>query len=218
MTDGRARPKLELVREAPTRDAREAAQRASEARRPASRGAARANLKHEMFELICRQMHTFAGRASDFDDLVQSAAEQVLRSLPRFQGRAAPATWTYRICYHTFLKHRRWYSRWLRRFAYAEEQSAVPDSETLDTASDWLEQRERAVRLRVALDQLSPKHRAVVVLHDLDGLQVEEIAAIVGAQVLTVRSRLRDGRRRLARALENDPYFDVEADGTEDIA
>ena len=48
-------------------------------------------------------------------------------------------------------------------------------------------------------------------LHDLDELEIDEIAVIVGANPLTVRSRLRDGRKLLARALENDPYFGSEA-------
>ena len=85
------------------------------------------------------------------------------------------------------------------------------DPENLDV----LEARERARRLYRALNQLSPKRRTVVALHDLDGLDVEEIAAIVGANVLTVRSRLRDGRRLLAEKLRGDPYFGDEACGEE---
>lgn len=73
--------------------------------------------------------------------------------------------------------------------------------------AELLEQRERAGRLRQALEQVSPKRRLVVVLHDLEELELEEIAAIVGANLHTVRSRLRDGRRLLAQALERDPYF-----------
>jgi RNA polymerase sigma-70 factor (ECF subfamily) len=52
---------------------------------------------------------------------------------------------------------------------------------------------------------LSDKHRAVVVLHDLEGFDVDDIAGIVGANTLTVRSRLRDGRRQLRRLLKLRP-------------
>lgn len=165
-------------------------------------------LRGEIFELVYRQMHSLAGRAEDFDDLVQMAAEQVFRSLSSFQERCAPATWTFRICYHTLLKQRRWYHRWVKRFTYASD-GTLP--EVIEPASvpgaELLERRERAARLRLALDRVSPKRRAVVVLHDLEELEIEEIAAIVGANVNTVRSRLRDGRRLLAEALEADPYF-----------
>jgi DNA-directed RNA polymerase specialized sigma24 family protein len=51
----------------------------------------------------------------------------------------------------------------------------------------------------------------VVVLHDLEGFTVDEVAQIVEALPRAVRSRLRDGRRALAEILSRDPYFGVEA-------
>jgi RNA polymerase sigma-70 factor (ECF subfamily) len=157
-------------------------------------------------------MHALAGRTQDFDDLVQLAAEQVFRSLPTFEERCAPETWTYRVCYNTLLKQRRWYRRWLQRFVLTSEDHLVQQIDHIHLQSaELLEQRERAERMRQALNQIPPKRRAVVILHDLDELEIEEIAAIVGANVHTVRSRLRDGRRLLAQALENDPYFGDEA-------
>ena len=74
-----------------------------------------------------------------------------------------------------------------------------------------LEQLERSARLRKAIDELSPKRRTVVVMHDLEGLSVEAIAGVVKANPLTVRSRLRDGRKDLAKILAKDPYFGDEA-------
>ena len=171
---------------------------------------AAAKLRGEVLSLLYRQMHALAGRATDLDDLVQMAAEQVFRSLSSPEGRSAPSTWTYRICYHTLLRQRRWHRRWLQRFSYAED---LPHAEAADErdSGQLLEQRERARRLRAALERVSPKRRAVVILHDLEELEVVEIAAIVGANEGTVRSRLRDGRKRLAEELESDAYFGVEA-------
>jgi RNA polymerase sigma-70 factor (ECF subfamily) len=164
-----------------------------------------------VFHLVYRQMHSLAGRARDLDDLVQIAAEQVFRSLSSFEGRSAPSTWTYRICYHTLLKRRRFYQRWLRRFVHAED---VGNERLLvETAPDGgqlYERRERVRRLRAALERVSPKRRAVVILHDLEELEIREIAGIVGANELTVRSRLRDGRKQLAAELQSDPYFGID--------
>jgi RNA polymerase sigma factor (sigma-70 family) len=170
---------------------------------------AAAKLRSEVLSLIYRQMHALAGRAADLDDLVQMAAEQIFRSLSSFEGRSAPSTWTYRICYHTLLKQRRWHRRWLQRFSYTEDLAHVDVVDARDSGQ-LLEQRERARRLRAALERVSPKRRAVVILHDLEELEVEEIAAIVGANERTVRSRLRDGRKRLAEELERDAYFGVD--------
>jgi RNA polymerase sigma-70 factor, ECF subfamily len=181
------------------------------------RGQSPADLRDEVFHLVYRQMHALAGRSRDLDDLVQTAAEQAFRSLSSFEGRSAPSTWTYRICYHTLLKRRRFYQRWLRRFVLTDDagnERAVVEPE--QDGGQLLERRERIRRLRAALERVSPKRRAVVVLHDLEELEIPEIAAIVGAKELTVRSRLRDGRKQLAAELHGDPYFGSEACGEED--
>jgi RNA polymerase sigma-70 factor (ECF subfamily) len=165
----------------------------------------------EIFTLVYRQMRSLVGGRDEFDDLVQIAAEQALRALPSFEGRSKMSTWTYRICYLTLLKHDRWYRRWLRRFALTEP-AELSETEGTQLPDDLaLEQSERSARLRSAVDRLSPKRRAVVVLHDLEGMSVDAIAGVVRANPLTVRSRLRDGRKDLARALVDDPYFGDEA-------
>ena len=168
----------------------------------------------EVFPLVYRQMRSLAGGRADFDDLVQMAAEQVLKSFASFEGRCKLSTWSYRICYVTLLRHERWYRRWLRRFALTEGEEIESNAPSLDEPN--LEELERAARLRKAVARLSPKRRTVVVLHDLEGHSVEDIAGIVAAKPLTVRSRLRDGRRDLARILGADPYFGDEACCTEE--
>jgi RNA polymerase sigma factor (sigma-70 family) len=167
-------------------------------------------LAEQVFSLVYRQMHALWGRYREsFDDLVQVAAEQALRALPAFRRESELSTWTYRICYHTVRKHQRWSTRWLRRFSlsdpYADAATRAP------AVTDVLEENERAERLHRALDQLSAKRRAVVVLRDLEGLGIADIAAIVDANEATVRSRLRDARKELSSLLENDPYFGSEA-------
>jgi RNA polymerase sigma-70 factor, ECF subfamily len=163
----------------------------------------------EVFPLVYRQMRSLAGGRADFDDLVQTAAEQVLRSVASFEGRSKLSTWSYRICYLTVLRHERWYRRWLRRFTLSERGDL--ESEALACEEPTLDELERGARLRKAVTRLSPKRRTVVVLHDLEGHSIDEIAGIVVAKPLTVRSRLRDGRRDLARILGADPYFGDEA-------
>jgi DNA-directed RNA polymerase specialized sigma24 family protein len=58
---------------------------------------------------------------------------------------------------------------------------------------------------------LPPPKRTVIVLHDLEGMEMKEVAAVVEANERTVRSRLRDGRKRLAAILIADPLFEREA-------
>lgn len=159
-------------------------------------------------------MHALWGKwRPDFDDLVQTAAEQALRALPSFRAESELSTWTYRICYRTVARHRRWSMRWLRRFTL--EAPVTEAEDTAPSAPERLEDAERIRRLHAALDRLSDRRRAVVVLRDLEGLDITTLAQIVGANEATVRSRLRDGRRDLAALLRDDPYFDPPTDGEE---
>ncbi|MFO0761640.1 MAG: RNA polymerase sigma factor [Byssovorax sp.] len=147
------------------------------------------------------------------DDLVQTANEQVLRALPSFEGRARFSTWVYRICYLTMLKESRWHRRWLRRFTLTAD-GELPEQIEIESSAEALLRRERERRLRAAIDRLSPKRRAALVMRELQGMEIDEIAAIVGVNALTVRSRVRDARKELAALLAADPYFGDEACGT----
>ncbi|HZO13224.1 MAG TPA: RNA polymerase sigma factor [Polyangiaceae bacterium] len=161
-------------------------------------------LFEQLFPIMYRQMRALsAGRGRELDELVQIAAEQALRSFARFRGECQLATWTYRICYRTLLKHDRTARRWRARFELGSPEQA----DAHPSAAERLEEAERASRLRAALAQVSAKRRVVVVLHDLEEHSVSDIAEIVGAREGTVRSRLRDGRRQLAKLLVDDPYF-----------
>ena len=123
---------------------------------PSARGSV-VSEEAELFALVYRQMRGFAGLSQDIDDLVQIALEQVIRGRSAFGGRAALSTWTHQICYRTWLKHRRWYGRWLRRFSLTDD-GTLPERSEL-ACVDVLEQREREKRLHAALERISPKRR-----------------------------------------------------------
>ena len=164
--------------------------------------------ERQLFEAVHRRMRALAGStAPDLDDLVQLAAEQVFRSLPSFDGRSELLTWVYAVCYRVLLTQRRWYRRWRLRFTLQREDDQMPSQEPLPSVV--LEARERAQLLQAALAKMSDKYRVVVVLHDLEELSVKEVVRIVGANELTVRSRLRDGRRQLLRLLQAEPELAI---------
>jgi RNA polymerase sigma-70 factor (ECF subfamily) len=67
------------------------------------------------------------------------------------------------------------------------------------------ERRERMRAFARLLDRLADKKRVVFVLHELEGMAPSEIARIVGAPVLTVRTRLFYARRELEQMLAEEP-------------
>ena len=115
----------------------------------ASRLVADASSADAVFPLVYRMMHALAGPSRDLDDLVQTANEQVLRSLPSFEGRARFSTWVYRVCYLTMLKENRWHRRWLRRFTLTDD-GELPERADDETSADVVLRREREIRVRAA--------------------------------------------------------------------
>jgi RNA polymerase sigma-70 factor (ECF subfamily) len=167
----------------------------------------------EIVRTVHAHMRAIVGPSRDLEDLAQSALEQVVRAMPRFEGRAQLSTYTYRICAHVAMNHWRWWSRWLRRFRVGTAdlpESAYSREEEPPALSV---ERERARRLHQALDQLAPKKRLIVVLADFEGLAAPRIGEILQCPEPTVRSRLRQARLELSALLHADPYFaEVEAE------
>lgn len=146
-------------------------------------------------------------RDSDLDDLVQATFERVIRSLTedRFSGQGALTTWASAIATHVAIDFLR-RSRVERRLF-----SEAPPAEALVTTSDVysaernIEARSEIQRLHVVLSQLKPKSAETLVLHDVFGHSVEEVAVLIGASVPAVRSRLFRARREFVRRAGGKP-------------
>ncbi|MEZ4225156.1 MAG: RNA polymerase sigma factor [Polyangiaceae bacterium] len=186
--------------------ATDAAGRAPSAAEPSCAAAAVHPASAELLSLLYRQIAVLAGPRPELDDLVQAAAERALKAIHRFDGRCALSTWTYTIAYRTVVDADRWHVRFRKRFASTEPEQLAHLPADWDTDAALL-QLERARRLHAALARLSPKKRAVVVLVEFEGLSMREVAQIVDANERTVRSRLRDARKKLAEELAQDPLF-----------
>lgn len=164
---------------------------------------------HELFvrhrEDVARIVYRTLGPDPDVDDIVQEAFVQFFRSIGRFRGDSKLSTWLYRIVTNVARMHLR-----SRRARPVLTHATSADLTRADESHDPAEGAERNARLRALyrhLDDLSDKKRTVLVLHDLEGLAPSEIARIVDAPVLTVRTRLFYARRDLYAALGNDPVL-----------
>lgn len=172
-----------------------------------SEGLAPADLRKkesDLLLLVYRQMRSLVGPHPDLDDLVQTALEQVLTA--KFEGRSRLSTFTHSICFRVWMKHLRSLYRFRSLFSMHtdEEPKQRPDA---TTPLAEIESEERLRHFYRVLDRVSPKRRAVVIFHDINGEDIPTIASIVGTSEATVRTRLRDGRKRLRELLEGDPYY-----------
>lgn len=151
---------------------------------------------------VARLVQRMLGPVSDVEDLVQEVFLQVYRSIAAFRGSARFSTWLHRVAVNVVLMHRR-AQRARPTFASEAEARPAVDSKLLPD-----EALVRSARIRAfyrLLDRLSEKKRTVYVLHELEGLPPVEIAALVGAPVLTVRTRLFYARRELLELTDDEP-------------
>jgi RNA polymerase sigma-70 factor (ECF subfamily) len=134
--------------------------------------------------------------AVDAEEVAQEAFIRVFRGLPKFRGDAALGTWIYRLAVNAALSHR---SR--RANAPATPGDDERGAERIHAVAP--EARDLALRkqLERALASLPVGYRTVIVLHDVEGLEHEEVAAILGCHVGTSKSQLHKARARLREAL-----------------
>lgn len=137
------------------------------------------------------------GREEDARDATQDAFLTALRKLSSFRGDAAFTTWLHRIavnaCYDLLRKRVR--SPMLERVVDDEFSHEPPPS------PDHAAQTELSIDVRRALMDVPEDYRVVMILHDVQDLPYNEVAAIVGVPVGTVKSRLHRGRVALAKAM-----------------
>jgi RNA polymerase sigma-70 factor (ECF subfamily) len=133
------------------------------------------------------------------EDVVQDACVRAVRYFSTRRD-GDPRAWFFAIVRNA------WYSR-LSRAATAMESTSL-DAERDERADEALDpealllQQHAVARVRVALEQLPPDFREVIVLRELEGLSYKEIAAVVQVPIGTVMSRLARARERLLHQLK----------------
>jgi RNA polymerase sigma-70 factor, ECF subfamily len=143
-------------------------------------------------------------------DLTQETFLRAFQSVGRFRGEADLRTWIYRIAINQARNRWRWWRRRRRDSTVSldavQGQSHQTLIATLTESSENPEQQalahEREVVLRSALQKLGRAYRETVILRDIEGFTYEEIAATLGINVGTVKSRLARGRQELRQKLE----------------
>ena len=145
------------------------------------------------------------GNHGDSDDIAQETFIKAYRKLGAFEGQSGFYTWLYRIAMNCSLDMLR--RRWRSAELDLEGALDIAERRLADTrrgAPDGLREAE-AGELREAVARgiaaLPEKHRAALVLHDLEGMSHDEIARVLGCSPGTVRSRLHYARLRMQRKL-----------------
>lgn len=154
--------------------------------------AAFAALFHERYERVFRVANGVLRDVEEAREVVQEVFLRLHQVAPRWEPRARLDTWLYRVTVHRSLSVRRRFGR----FARASLQPLMGPGPERQAAS-----REAVQALRRGLLLLSPKQRAVVVLHLECGLTPSEIAADVGMTPNAARVTLHRALEKLRAAI-----------------
>lgn len=139
---------------------------------------------------VARTVYKVLGPDADLEDVVQDVFIEVFRSIEKFKGEAKITTWLYRVCVNVSLQKVRRLKR--RPEGHLSAKEELPCNETPLRA---LERKASARAVYQILDSIASKKRMVFVLHEIMGMTSKEISQIVGANVLTVRTRLHYARK-----------------------
>jgi RNA polymerase sigma-70 factor, ECF subfamily len=146
---------------------------------------------------IIRALRHLGISEADVEDVAQEVFVTVHRKLPEFEGRAKLRTWLYAICLRVASDH--------RRRAYVVRERAT-DSPPIDTGERSGAEPDTSVESRAfvqhLLGELDEDKRTVLVLYEIEGLTMREVAEVVGCPLQTAYSRLHAAREILQGAVE----------------
>jgi len=142
-------------------------------------------------------------------DLAQEGFLKAWKSIHRFKGESSFYTWLYRIMTNVTIDSLR--RKGIHGDTEFDDRIATADVEpgsrttpsTVPLPHQKLEHREIRLRIDEAIAKLSPEHRAVIVMKEIEDLQYNEIAEILGCSLGTVMSRLFYARKKLQSLLKD---------------
>lgn len=149
-------------------------------------------LYHQFKRRVFGMAHRIVG-GNDAEEVAQEAFVRVFRGLASFRGDSALSTWVYRLTVNVALTH---LGRRGRRL-----EVAVDELPEVQAAAEPARDPGLASRIEACLLHLPPGYRAILVLHDVEGLSHEECAEILGCRAGTCKSQLHKARARMRELL-----------------
>ncbi len=159
---------------------------------------------------LCLRM---TNNAAEAEDLAQDAFLQVFRKLSSFRGDSALSTWLYRIAVNTVLMHFR--RKTPCRISLDEPIRGQDESKSArreyGTRDGRLDSAVTRVALTRAISELPEGYRAIFLLHEVEGYQHREIAALLGCSVGNSKSQLHKAKLRIRDFLTQTTQNQVES-------
>ncbi len=171
--------------------------------------------KREAFEtlvekyekLIYNLSYQLTNSTEDAFDISQETFLKAYKSLGSFRGDCKFSTWLYKICNNVANDYLRSKQRkqTISLTVYDEEDEKEEQLDIADEVNEnpdeQLLKKERIEAVREAIAALSPDHREVIVLRDIEGYSYDEISEILDLEIGTVKSRINRARQIIKETL-----------------
>lgn len=145
--------------------------------------------------------------AQSLDDLVQEVFLKVWKGLPKLRQPEYFATWLYRISWNVAIEQKRKFDRHSKDRSLKAEEDILKLIPSRSNQDPDLMQLYYQDLVKKGLQSLSLDHRAVLVLHDLEGITQKEIAEILDIPIGTVKSRLFNARSAARKFFQQQGEF-----------
>jgi RNA polymerase sigma-70 factor (ECF subfamily) len=148
---------------------------------------------------------------ADAWDLSQDVFIKAWRALPSFEARSRFSTWLFRISHNVVYD----WARKRKIESSGELNDEIFDRDSIDLSArtapaliespdEALSNSELRIKISAALEKISPEHREIVILKDVQGLSYKEIADVMECSLGTVMSRLFYARQKLQTLLKDE--------------
>ncbi|MFH1239113.1 MAG: sigma-70 family RNA polymerase sigma factor [bacterium] len=140
-----------------------------------------------------------AGNREDAQEIAQEVFLRIFKNLKDFKFKSSFKTWVYRITVNTALNIRKKALKDLSRQAEYNENIYYKKAIQDDSPEKIIDTKTNEEMVNNLLAVLNPRHRACIVLREMQGLSYEEIAQVLKININTVRSRLKRAREILLK-------------------
>ncbi len=161
------------------------------------------------FAALYNAAHRLTAMPADAEDLVQEVCIKAYRNRERLKGMDYPRAWLLRTLYNRFVDDQRGRQR-------SPQAAGTESDETTELAGpDGLQPEQETQRImnieaiQFAMMRLGSDQRALLGMHDIDGLSLAEIQSVTGLPEGTIKSKLHRARCKLGKLLHQEEDGDV---------
>ncbi|MCG3120262.1 MAG: ECF RNA polymerase sigma factor SigE [bacterium] len=149
--------------------------------------------------------HHMLGNHHDADEVMQEAFIRIFKNLSRLRSPQAITAWVYQITVNLCMDFRkaRTRSRWEPLEGDEDRHShfELATARWVRNPEQVLENKELLTHITAAIDSLPEQQKAVILLHEVEGVSKKMIAEILDCSLVTVRTNLHHARKKLRRKL-----------------